>query len=146
MTAFGGNPDYTLIHGGLDGRKKLAGANRAYCEKNKGVSPADRWYGMLRDDAAPMGRWQEAAYKLIQPVDPDRPPGKPGDATLRRGCPPRSSRSERLRVAGQRPRWTWRGSIENLGRARLFRWTRRATSRSACIAGTRRRPSVPWRR
>ena len=80
MTDFGGNPDYVLVHGGPDGRKKLAGAIRAYWEKNKGVSPAERWYRTLLDDDAPIARWQEAAYNLLQPLNLDQPPAKPGEA------------------------------------------------------------------
>ena len=82
MTDFGGNPDYALVHGGPDGRKKLTGAIRAYWEKNKGISPAERRYRTLRDDEAPIGRWQEAAYNLLQPVNLNRPPVKPGEAVL----------------------------------------------------------------
>ena len=82
---FGGNPDYVLVHGGPDGRKRLAGAIRAYWEKNKGIPPAERWYRTLRDDEAPIGRWQEAAYNLLQPVNLDRPAAKPGEAIPREG-------------------------------------------------------------
>ena len=80
MTDFGGNPDYVLVHGGPDGRKKLAGAIRAYWEKNKGVSPAERWFRTLLDDDAPIARWQEAAYNLLQPLNLNQPPAKPGEA------------------------------------------------------------------
>jgi hypothetical protein len=40
---------------------------RAYWNKFKGTKLEERWYAMLKDDSAGMGRWLEAAGNITQP-------------------------------------------------------------------------------
>jgi len=48
---------------------------RAYWSKYKHLKLEERWYQTLRDDAAGMGRWLEAASLITQPTNQWRQPG-----------------------------------------------------------------------
>ncbi|WP_435016305.1 hypothetical protein TA3x_003869 [Tundrisphaera sp. TA3] len=54
-----GNEDYSA-QATPEGRKKLAGAMRAYWEKNRATPPPERWFRDLGDDKAGPDRWAEA--------------------------------------------------------------------------------------
>jgi hypothetical protein len=60
---------------GKPGRAALARRIRGYFNKYRGLPREERWYRILLDDRAPMGRWVEAAQKLVQPPD-EREPGR----------------------------------------------------------------------
>ena len=53
----------------LAGRKELARSLRDFWAKNREISPNERWYRLLRDDAAGRDRWMEAAASSIYPSD-----------------------------------------------------------------------------
>ena len=48
---------------------------RAYWNKYKGLKLEDRWYAILNDDAAGVGRWKEAAANITQPENLTTYPG-----------------------------------------------------------------------
>jgi hypothetical protein len=48
---------------------------RAYWNKYKGLKLEDRWYAILQDDSAGMGRWLEAAGNITQPDNVTTFPG-----------------------------------------------------------------------
>jgi hypothetical protein len=50
-------------------RQALAGAIRAYWEKNKGVKQEERWYATLADDSATDNEWLQAAELITRPAD-----------------------------------------------------------------------------
>ncbi len=91
-------------YGDPEVRRKQAALIRAYWSKNKGVSPVERCYRTLRDDAATVSQWQEAAAELIRPANapdrgpgrvvhpPDLPPPKPADPVAIKGAPLRDRR------------------------------------------------------
>jgi len=41
-------------------------ALRSYAAKNKGLTPAERWYGVLQDDTAGRDKWLSAATQLVE--------------------------------------------------------------------------------
>lgn len=43
---------------------------REFCEKHKGISPAEQWYRILADDNAQPAQWLEAAERIVQPPIP----------------------------------------------------------------------------
>jgi len=55
-----------LGEGGLEPRKQLARSIRDYWAKNRTISLAERWYRTLRDDAAGLDRWLEAAREIVK--------------------------------------------------------------------------------
>jgi hypothetical protein len=63
------NARYGLRPNDLKGRTELARAMRAFWIKNRAISLTDRWYRMLRDDAAGRERWSEAAGGIVQASD-----------------------------------------------------------------------------
>jgi hypothetical protein len=87
-------------YGDPEVRRKQAGSIRAYWAKNKGVSPVERCYRTLRDDAATTAQWQEAGTQLVQPANapgrvihaPGLPPTKPADAIAMKGATLRDGR------------------------------------------------------
>ena len=68
--------DYTLLQT-AEGRRRLAGAARAWWEKNRAMPLVERWYRTLLDDSAGSDRWLEAAGGLVQPAG-GLPPNRPG--------------------------------------------------------------------
>ena len=70
--------DYTLMQT-AEGRKRLAGAARAWWEKHRAMPLIERWYRTLLDDSAGPDRWLEAADGLVQPPGGwlPRRPGQP---------------------------------------------------------------------
>ncbi len=54
-------------------RKDLARPMREFWEKNRGLSPPERWYRTLLDDSAGPKPWMEAAGHLIELPDPAVP-------------------------------------------------------------------------
>jgi hypothetical protein len=58
-----------LTSRGLEGRKKVASAIRAYWNRFGALPPEERWYLILSDDRASPGHWMQAAGNIVQPVD-----------------------------------------------------------------------------
>ncbi len=54
----------------LVARKELARSMRDFWIKNRAISLNERWYRMLRDDAAGPERWTEAALGIVRPKAP----------------------------------------------------------------------------
>lgn len=75
---FGGTTPHALYYSSPEEYRKLAATIRAYWEKNRGISPVERWYRVLDDDAATPARWQEAASILTGQPRPGQPPLNPG--------------------------------------------------------------------
>lgn len=59
----------------LGSRKLLARSLRDQWRKNRAIPANERWYGMLRDDAAGPQRWAEAMSRIVQPKDSRAPMG-----------------------------------------------------------------------
>ncbi|WP_165227867.1 hypothetical protein [Aquisphaera insulae] len=74
-----------------DDLQAQARAFRAYWEKTRGLSPAERWYRTLAKDDATATQWGEAAGQIVAvegpPVLRDQPPHRQGDS-LRTGHEP----------------------------------------------------------
>jgi hypothetical protein len=73
-------------------RKELANQIRAYWAKMRDLSPAERFYAMLRDDKAGKDQWVQAAANIVQPTDVEIhggwtmiPKRKPGQKIVLRG-------------------------------------------------------------
>jgi len=90
-TDFGSGSDEFNRGGGGSG-KTLAAEIRAFWKRNKGKSPAERWYTTLADDTADPSQWVEAAKMIVQPADVEErggwvnePHRKPGEIPPMRG-------------------------------------------------------------
>src|SRR5262245_47681116 len=73
-------------------RKELANQIRAYWAKMGDLSPAERFYAMLRDDKAGKDQWLQAAANIVQPTDVEShggwttiPKREPGQKVVLRG-------------------------------------------------------------
>lgn len=55
-------------HLNIDERKALAAEVRAYWDKNRGLSPHERWYVALKDDNAGADAWFRAIDDIMQPT------------------------------------------------------------------------------
>ncbi|HKQ92766.1 MAG TPA: hypothetical protein VJZ77_19055 [Blastocatellia bacterium] len=73
-------------------RKELAAHIRAYWAKMRDLSPAERFYAMLRDDKAGKDQWLQAGANIVQPTDVEShggwttiPKRKPGQKVILRG-------------------------------------------------------------
>ena len=90
LTRYGWGPDKA-------DRAAVVAEIRAFCEKHKGLTPAEGWYRILADDHAQPEQWLEAASRIVQPVDVEAHGGwtrtaarKPGEVPPLRGEPLRS--------------------------------------------------------
>lgn len=93
-------PDPKLSPTSLAARKLLVPSLRAFWAKNRGVSPAERWYRLLSDDEAGRDRWLEAAAHIVQPRDETGPAFNGRTAFLvrmTRGRPPMKGEALRAR-------------------------------------------------
>src|SRR5262245_48281880 len=81
---------------GEDGKplswKEMVTQIRAYWAKMGGLSPAERFYAMLRDDKAGKDQWLQAAANIVQPTDVEShggwttiPKREPGQKVVLRG-------------------------------------------------------------
>ena len=59
----------------LGSRKLLARSLRDRWNRDRAISPNERWYGALRDDTAGTNRWSEAMSRIVQPKDARGPMG-----------------------------------------------------------------------
>jgi hypothetical protein len=92
--------NYDLLNAGMPGRKKLAADIRSYLKEFGNLPREERWYRILKDDAANGDQWVEAAAFIIQPSDRNYLPPSwaftgshapgPGDAFQLRGEPLRA--------------------------------------------------------
>ncbi len=73
-TAEFANSRYRLRPDDRAGRKALAQSLRAYWLKNRAITLPDRWYAILRDDAAGQDRWFAAAGGIVQSRNDDSLP------------------------------------------------------------------------
>jgi hypothetical protein len=88
---------------GLEGRRQVAAAMRAYWNRSRGLPLAERWYRALLDDQAGPKQWLQAADNLVQPVDEERLPSAESYGWWRalpgpRAAPPRLA-GEALRAS-----------------------------------------------
>jgi hypothetical protein len=80
--------------------KEKANQIRAYWAKLRDLSPAERFYAMLRDDKAGKDQWLQAAANIVQPTDVEShggwttiPKRKPGQKVVLRGESLRAGRT-----------------------------------------------------
>jgi len=73
-------------------RKEFAARVRAYWAKMGDLSPAERFYAMLKDDKAGKDQWLQAAANIVQPTDVENhgiwttiPKREPGQKVVLRG-------------------------------------------------------------